>query len=494
MARPLQHWDLSLRLEPDLEGQAVFVRIARAIADDIRGGRLAKGARLPGSRALASTLAVHRNTVIAAYRELLAEGYLEARSGRGTFVSDALPDVMPRRLRPKNAPTLRPARPALELPARRVPAALYQPIPKGTLALYGGLPDARLVPSAALARAQRHALRHPELLGYGDPRGHERLRQALAIMLSARRGLALGPDDLVITRGSQMALALGAKAALAEGDVVAVEQYGYRPAWEAFSAAGARLLPVAVDQHGLCVDALQALCARQRVRAVYVTPHHQYPTTATLSAPRRLALLELAEREGLLVFEDDYDHEFHYEGRPILPLASADRAGVVVYVGTLSKVLAPGLRVGYMVAPRELLERVVAERFYLDRQGDLATEHALAELFEDGEIQRHVRRTRRLYQTRRDHFVALLGKTFGDALEFRVPNGGMALWAKVTAKWPVDRWLERAADEGVLFHLGRQFDFQGRPLQYVRFGYAGLTEPELSVAVKRLERAQRKLG
>lgn len=481
-----------MRLDEAAGAQAVFVQIARAIAEDIRRGRLQAGAALPGSRALARELAVHRNTVIAAYRELLAEGYLEALPGRGTFVARTLPDARPQHFAHGHKGG-RPTRPHFELPQRARTVAWFGAIPKGTLALYGGLPDVRLVPAAALARAYRRVLKQPSVLGYGDPRGHERLRSALAAMLAARRGLALGVDDIVITRGSQMALALGARVTLSPGDAVAVEALGYRPAWDALRAVGARLLPLPVDAEGLRVDRLAALCAKQPVRAVYLTPHHQYPSTATLSATRRLELLALAERQKLIVFEDDYDHEFHYEGRPILPLASADRAGSVVYIGTLSKVLAPALRIGFMVAPRELLERVTAERQVLDRQGDHATECALAELFEDGEIQRHLRRARRVYQARRDLFVELLQRRFGARLQFSVPRGGMALWAKVERSCSVGAWLERAGREGVLFHTGKQFDFEDRAIPYARFGFAGLNERELVEAAQRLERGWRSL-
>jgi GntR family transcriptional regulator/MocR family aminotransferase len=369
---------------------------------------------------------------------------------------------------------------------------MFAPLPKGTLALFGGLPDLRLLPGAAFARAYRRVLRRSDVLGYGDPRGHERLREALAIMLRASRGLNVSGGDILVTRGSQMALALGARAVIAPGDVIAVEAYGYRPAWTALRCAGARLIAVPVDRHGLRVDALAELCEREpRVRGVYVTPHHQYPTTATLSAPRRLALLELAARKRFAIFEDDYDHEFHYEGRPVLPLASADSAGTVVYVGTLSKVLAPALRIGYMVAPHDVLGRVTAERFYLDRQGDQVTECAVAELLEDGELQRHVRRTRRHYLRRRDAFVSALDRAFGDRLKYRVPQGGMALWAAVDARVSVERWLACSAERGVLFHVGKQFHFGERAVAFARMGYAALTEVEIAEAVRRLERAWR---
>jgi len=366
----------------------------------------------------------------------------------------------------------------------------FTPLPPGALALYGGIPDTRLLPREALARAYRRALRgRSDLLGYGDPRGEPRLRSALAEMLRTTRGLPVSAEELLLTRGSQMALALIGRVLIRPGDVIAVEALGYQPAWRALSQPGARLAPVPVDAQGLRVEALAELCSREPVRAVYVTPHHQYPSTVTMSAARRMALLELARERRFAIVEDDYDHEFHYEGRPVLPLASADHAGVVLYVGTLSKVLAPGLRAGYLVAPAAVREAVLAARFDLDRQGDRVGEHALAELIEDGELQRHFWRARRVYRARRDHFVNELRAHLAEWLSFSVPPGGMALWARVRSTLPVAAWHEQAARRDVLFQQGRLFTFDGRAVQYVRLGYGGLTEPEMSSAVARLREA-----
>ncbi|HEV8320630.1 MAG TPA: PLP-dependent aminotransferase family protein, partial [Myxococcota bacterium] len=304
--------------------------------------------------------------------------------------------------------------------------------------------------------------------------------------LSARRGLAADAGALVVTRGSQMALALVARALLRPGDVVAVEAYGYRPAWDALRLAGARLVPVPVDGEGLRVDLLES---RRHVRAVYVTPHHQYPTTVGLSAARRLRLLELARARRMAVLEDDYDHEFHYEGRPVLPLASADRAGVVVYVGTLSKLLAPGLRIGFAVAPEPLLARVAALRTLTDRQGDLAVEAAVAELLEDGEVQRHAGRARRTYQARRDALAAALRAELGGALSFDLPAGGMALWACTAPGVDADAWSARALARGVGLHPGRRFAFDGRARGALRLGFAAHDERTLREAVRRMAAA-----
>jgi GntR family transcriptional regulator / MocR family aminotransferase len=494
MDRPLGRpgsWDLRLAVDRDTS-LPVFLGIARAIADGARSGRLTPGSRLPGSRELSRSLGVHRNTVLAAYRELQAEGFLSTGQGRGTFIAESLPEVRPRRwLDPKADRPKRPVRPHFAFDGAPPPLP-FQQIPKGALALYGGIPDTRLVPRDALARAFRRALRRKsDLLAYGDPHGEPTLRAALAEMLRARRGLSIDADDVLVTRGSQMALALIGRALVRAGDVVAVEALGYQPAWRALAQEGAKLAPVPVDSEGLDVDALAELCDRSPVRAVYVTPHHQFPTTVSMSAARRMALLDLARRKRFAIIEDDYDHEFHYDGRPVLPLASADDYGVVLYVGTLSKVLAPGLRVGYLIAPEAFREAVACHRYDFDRQGDQVTERALAELIEDGELQRHVWRTRRVYEGRRAHCITELREALSEWLEFTTPSGGMALWGTVRPDLPVGRWHARAAERGVLFQPGHVFTFDQREIQRVRLGYCGLSEREMSVAIGRLKDAAR---
>jgi GntR family transcriptional regulator/MocR family aminotransferase len=325
------------------------------------------------------------------------------------------------------------------------------------------------------------------VLGYGDPRGHLRLRRALASMLVATRGLRIGADDVLATRGSQMGLELISRVLGGPGAVVAVEALGYRPAWRALAATGAELVPVSVDAEGLVVAELERVAERRPLRAVYVTPHHQYPTTATLSASRRLALLELGRRKRFAIIEGDYDHEFNYQGRPVLPLASADDAGVVVYLGTLSKILAPGLRLGYLVAPAQVLERCVVERQRIDRQGDLVTECAVAELLEEGELQRHVRRVRRIYQSRRDALVEALQRHLPGRLSAEPPPGGMALWARAEGV-DVERWAERAAAHGLGLYTARWFAFDGQPRPFIRLGFAVRSAEEMAQAIERLAR------
>jgi GntR family transcriptional regulator/MocR family aminotransferase len=481
----LRVWIFPIALDPD-DRLPLFVQIERAITGDVRRGRLRPGDLLPGTRTLARTLGVHRSTVVAAYEELIAQGWAAARRGGGTVVAAASPEPRPRRFalaRPALA-----VRAGFDVTPMELPST---PAPKpGVLALWGGVPDLRLAPAAALGRAWRRAVRGGRaLLGYAhDGRGEPRLRAALAGLLSAARGLAAQADDLLVVRGSQMSLELVARSLIRPGDLAVVEAPGYGPARLAFARAGARLVPVAVDREGVRVDAIEALAAREPVRLVYVTPHHQYPTTVTLSPSRRLALLDLAARRRIAIVEDDYDHEFHFDGRPLLPLASADPAGVVIYIGSLAKVLAPGLRLGYTVAPRAVLDRMAAERVLLDRQGDLVLERAVAEMIEDGELQRHVGRLRRIYQRRRDVLCELVAARLDGRLAFRRPPGGMALWTTAAAGIDVEAWAQKALSEGLMFQTGRAFDFQGRATPNLRLGFAIADEGELARAVEILVR------
>jgi GntR family transcriptional regulator/MocR family aminotransferase len=481
----MRGWDFPVSIDPQVT-VPIFMQIARAVCGDIRRGRLRPGDVMPGTRTLARTLGVHRNTVIAAYGELVAEGWITTENGRGTFVSKTLPDPRPRRFAAAVAASVTDDPAAFELGPGIVVERCFtsQPVAYNLT----GWPDLRLVPTKALARAWRRAIerRSRQALAYGPPEGHPRLRAALACMLSATRGLAVDESRLLITRGTQGALAVIAHALVKPGDVVAVENPGYRRGRQVLSLTGARLVPIPVDAHGLSIDQLSAVVEAQRIRAVFVTPHHQFPTTVTLSAARRVRLLELARRHRFAVIEDDYDHEFHYDGRPILPLASADTGGSVIYVGSLSKTLAPGLRLGYIAASPGVIAHLAEYRALLDTQGDQVLESAVAELLEDGEVQRHVRRVQRIYRVRRDAMAALLNRELREALTVTLPVGGTAFWIRVAPDVDIEQWSRQAAAQDVFVEPGDRFTFDGGPLPYIRLGFAGYREAELAEAVRRL--------
>ncbi len=484
---------LSITFDP---ARPRYRQLTDALIGAITTGRLQPGDRLPGSRQLALQLGVSRNTATAAYQDLEAEGWVTRTVGAGTRVNHKLPPAPP-------GPTPREGR----SPPRRPPAAGFRVLARGDQSPHAGLPpgattlrwdfgvpDVRLAPTDALARALRRALRTKAELVLQYQRGSDMvtppLPRALSRMLGTRRGMAAEPADILVTEGSQMALYLAGQALLAPGDTVVVEHPGYPGAWQVWESLGARIVSVPVDEGGLVVDDLADRLARGlRPRAVFVTPHHQFPTTVVLQADRRLRLLQLAQEHRFAIIEDDYDHEFHFDARPIPPLAALDDGGVVVYVGSLSKIVAPGLRAGYLVGPRDFIAAAAARSEVIRLQGNALMDRALAELFEDGEIQRHWRRGVKIYRRRRDHLAGLLRRRLGDALSFRVPEGGLALWARVHPSVDLTRWADRARDRGLVFRTGDVFYRAGTPPPCVRLGFARLGEDELSRAVDLLQAA-----
>jgi GntR family transcriptional regulator/MocR family aminotransferase len=469
----------------------MFQRIARAVVDDIRRGRLVAAQRLPGSRVLAEELGVHRNTVLAALAELAAQGWIVTHPARGTFVADSLPETPVTR-----APaTRRHGKLGFALPPEPPLSAIQiGEVGRGQLHLSAGVPDPRLFPVDALARAWRRAVRRDgrRLLTYASPEGHPALREALAAMMRAIRGMACTAEDVLVVRGSQMAIDLCARGLFAPGDRVAVEALGYRPSWDAMRLSGAELVPVPVDGSGLDIAALARAAVRKPLRAVYLTSHHQYPTTVTLAPARRLALAALAREHKLVVLEDDYDHEFAYEGRPVPPLAATDDGGHVIYLGTLSKILAPGLRLGFLIAPPPLIARLATLRAAMDRQGDRPMEAAVAELIEDGELERHVRRMRTAYMARRDALVEHLRTRLGGALRFEVPRGGISVWIEVAPDLDVARWFAACAARGVHISPGSRYTFDGADPGAFRLVFSALTPAELDRATKVMASALRR--
>lgn len=480
----LRPWDFKIVIRRNSKA-AVFLQIAHALIDEIKRGRLAPGTALPGSRELAESLEINRKTVIQAYAEMEAQGWVTSEKTRGTFVSAHLPEIAHSAKESRRGRI--PERPDFRMvgTAPNIPLILPE---KNMLVFDDGAPDTRQIPVNALARAYRNALGRRigrGRLGYGDPRGTEELRIALSNMLNIDRGLTTTPDNICLTRGSQMAIYLAARILAGPGDAVVMEQLSYPPAREAFRFAGAEVVPVGLDAQGMRVDELEKICRKKRVRAVYVTPHHQFPTTVLMKPERRLRLLALASQFGFAVVEDDYDHEFHFVHQPMLPLASFDMSGEVVYIGSLSKILSPSLRLGYLVGPKSFIDRAASEIMMIDRQGDPATEGAVSELIDSGELHRHTRKVMKLYSERREAFAGLLKTLFANRIEFTVPDGGLAFWVQF-GNTDLDRLAAAAIRHGVTILPASAFTTTPRPVHASRLGFASMDLPELKKATQRL--------
>jgi len=466
--------------------EPVYLQIAGMLLQLTKNGTLQSGVRLPSTRKLAQQLEVHRKTVVRAYDELLAQGWLESRSGDGTFVAKHVPESSPQRLLISAQKTLH---------ASKVAGFQIVDVPHLTreeinytyrLHLDDGLPDSRLAPLTELSRAYRSQLLtgNPYVkLGYSDTKGSPWLRDQLSDYLNESRGLRITKENILITRGSIMGIYLASTGLIKQGDHVVTGETSWRGADANFIQAGAILNRIPVDQSGIQTDELEKLCSKKTIRLVYVTSHHHYPTTVALSAERRLRLLKLSEKYGFIIFEDDYDYDFHYENKPLLPLASADESGMVLYCGSFTKSISPAFRVGYLVGPENVIHHLAQLRRVVDRQGDVILENAIAELLRDGIVQRHMRKSLRLYRQRRDFFCSLLKNELGKYIEFSIPDGGMAVWTKFDPGIDLVKLAAKALTKDLSFSNGLVHQHISGASLATRLGFASSTEKELTESV-----------
>ena len=412
------------------DGTPAYRQIADRVREAIAAGQLQPNDRLPSARSLAAQLGLARGTVDTAYALLAGEGFVQGRGPGGTVVSPLLPMPPPRRVTPPAVPIL--------------PGPMT-----GALPFRLGLPALDAFPrtlwSRLVARAARQA--GPAELAYPDPTGFPELREAVATYLRVARGIACSSAEVIITAGYQGALALIAHAMLAPDDRIWVEDPGYFLAREALARAGATLLPVPVDADGLHVAEAEAHLPGARFAVV--TPTHQAPTGVALSLPRRLALLDWATRTGAWIIEDDYDSEFRYTGRPLPALKSLDRSDRVLYVGSFSKVLFPGLRLGYLVPPAPLLGSLAAAARTLQAGPPVLEQRVVAAFMQAGHFGRHLRRMRSLYAARRAALADALGEAFGPRMSLTLQAGGMHLLARLADAPPDTEMVRRAAAAGL---------------------------------------------
>jgi GntR family transcriptional regulator / MocR family aminotransferase len=414
---------LHLSLERNV-GVPIFRQIYDGLRRAILDGRLRPGQRIPSTRGLAADLGVSRLPVLSAYDQLLHEGYLVGRTGSGTFVSTNIPDHLLR------SPAIRrpPPPPRAALRERVVP---NQPSPTSwsfpIVPYQVGLPALDLFPHTAWAKlvARQVRVETAEQLAYSDPAGMRGLRVAIAEHLRASRAVRCVADQVLIVPGSQAALRLAAAALLEPNDRVAIEEPGYFGARRALRSAGAQLVPVPVDAEGLNVATLQR--RGTNVRAVYVTPSHQYPLGMTMSASRRFALLDWAERQQAWILEDDYDSEFRYVSRPVGALQGMDARDRVIYIGTFSKALFPAVRVGYVVVPPPLWARFIEARFAFDLFTPTLYQRALSEFLRRGHFARHLRRMRSAYLERRNALLRGLARHCGELVRVHNSDAGLHL-------------------------------------------------------------------
>jgi GntR family transcriptional regulator/MocR family aminotransferase len=480
----LRPWGMNMPLRLDRGSrEPIYKQLERQLTEEIRFGRLSAGMALPSSRELAAALGINRKTVVLAYDNLVARGVLRSSPMRAVFVSD--PEAGRGAVATPLSADMRTLERRYEMAsdAGMIPMVLSGG-PVGSFD--DGLPDARILPARALGRAYRSTLveeAHHNRLSYGDPKGHPRLREAIVRLVNAERGLSIEVDNVCITRGSQMAILLATRILANPGDTVAMDELTYPPAYFAFTSMGCNVVPVRTDGNGFDVDHLEQICRRHRVKTVYLTPHHQFPTTVTLSPERRLRLLAIAEQFGFSVIEDDYDHDYNFDAKALLPMARFS-SSKVVYIGSFSKILSPHLRLGFVVALKETIDAFSKLVLLFDRQGDQIGELAIAQVIENGELARHARRALALYRTRRDAFAGALDDIFKDRIGYSRPAGGLAFWIEFKDERDILRIDRRAPELGLRLLLSQQFRLSDGARRGLRLGFASKTEAEAIASLR----------
>ncbi|MEN5301536.1 PLP-dependent aminotransferase family protein [Pseudomonas sp. TWI628] len=484
-------------------------QLYQALRARVLDGRLSSGTRLPATRDLARVLALSRNSVVRAYDQLYAEGYIESRVGDGTYVnrlpklstqlSTGLSLGLPTDLSTfclSDTEDLSSNQLSSEPLERLKNNHLPPPKSGAPRAFRVGIPAFDLFPFDVWAKLQAGFWRNPSpaKLGYGDPAGEPILRELIAAYLRRSRGLSCAAEQIVITSGAQQAISLCAQLLLQPGDGVAVENPGYRAAGHTFAVAGAKVTGVPVDEDGLDCQRLEQLAG---CRLAYVTPAHQYPTGVTMSLPRRLALLAWAERNDGWIIEDDYDGEYRYSGAPLTPLAALDRQGRVLYVGTFGKIAFPALRLGYLVLPPRLVQAFSQGRALAVRHSEVGTQCVMAEFMAQGHFQRHIRRMRKAALSRRNVLKA----------GWPVDVPGLGAMPEVAAGLHVKVDVDNVAREQALVATAEAVGVEVNPLSSywleesevpvdkragLVLGFAAVPEGEIAESLMRLRKAWRK--
>lgn len=470
----------------------LYKQLYERLRGTILAGQLERGARLPSTRTLASELGVSRTTTALAYEQLVSEGYLESRVGQGTAVARSLPAtlfhkqidrVLSERTdagKTSNIHLASRVRPLKEIP--------YPERREGRtgVTFRGGEPALDLFPyevwARLIARRARQSLR--EFAQYQPPAGYYPLREAIAAQIGITRAVRCTPEQIILTAGSQGALDLAVRTLLNPGEAAWLENPGYFGARGALLAAGARLVPVPVDEQGLVVESGRQRCPQARL--VSTTPSHQFPTGVTMSLGRRLSLLDWARQADAWILEDDYDSEYRFSGRPLEALQGLDHAGRVLYIGTFSKVLFPALRLGYLIAPLELVEPLLAMRRFMDVHIPILEQMALFDFMNEGHFARHLRHMLQYYRQRRDLLHRELRAQLGGLLEVHAPEAGMHLVGWLPPGKDDKRAAKLAAQVGIEVMAISTYSLEPLPRGGLVFGYAGTGEEAILPGVKKL--------
>ncbi|MBD5355585.1 MAG: PLP-dependent aminotransferase family protein [Bacteroides sp.] len=459
----LRKWDFKLELSKNKNNHLPLYRqIAQQIESLIISGILKPGDPLPGSRILAGQLGVSRKSVMKAIEILTLSGWILNKERSGAFVAPHNKDYVTK-----------------FLPQQNKSGETHSQI-----MIDDGTPDTHIAPMNELARAYRRVLNlkgRYNILGYNDPEGDYKFRTTISSMLNQERGLMTQPEEIIITRGSQMAIFMVAHAVLKPGDTVIMEYPCYDRAYKAFSKAGQKIIFIDVDDEGIKTQDISSILAEEP-KAIYLTPRHQYPTMAELSNYRRYQLAEWAITQNLLIIEDDYDCDFSFQDNPVMPLSALVAPGQYIYIGTFSKIIAPAIRIGFIATTKHHIDALRNLREIIDIQGDIVMETAILDLIEDGELTRHIKKSTEYYRQKRQLFIGLLHQHLNGLIDFSVPQGGLAIWIRLLESLNFKKLVEIMKRE----HIEIPVFTDSRGKIGMRFGYASVSERDMETVIKKL--------
>ena len=470
--------------------QALYLQLANQFIQLIKDRKLLPNTKLPGSRTLANLLTVHRKTIVACYEELLLQGWVESIAKKGTFVHADLPELFQQEF-VKSKAEKTPHKIGFQFYRSN---SLTRKLPESKedfMFLNDGISDARLTPTEDLARIYRRISSRKHIykdMSYGSTFGNEKLRKTLSNYLNETRGLNTSFENILITRGSQMGIYLSSKLLLNEDDNIVIGKTNYTSADASFLERKAKLIRISVDENGLVTQEIEQICKKKAIKAVYVTSHHHHPTTVTLSAERRIHLLNLSKKYNFAIIEDDYDYDFNYNHSPILPLASHDVNGNVIYIGSVCKTVAPVFRVGYLIAPKEFVNEAANQRRIIDRQGDALLELTFEEFIKNGDLDRHIKKVMKVYKARRDLFCSLLKERFSDVFRFEKPKGGMAVWLTLDEKYTWISVVDSAIKHKLEIGDYTRYDHANTKHNAIRMGFATYNEEEIYELINRFSK------
>lgn len=470
-------------------GRPIYLQLTAQYIALIKQGTLSANTKLPSSRLLSALLQIHRKTVIAAYDELQLQGWITTIPKKGTYVNAKLPIIIQEDFSTTKK-THKSKTAAFKFYKNEHLLSLNYNHDNDTIYTNDGTPDTRLAPLKELAIIYRNVTAKKNTLkyiNYGTPHGHPDLRANIAIYLNKTRGLKITKENVLITRGSQMGIYLSSQLLLRSTDIIAVGETNYNAADRTFLQHGANLKRIPVDSEGLNLSYLEKLCSKHTVKAIYITSHHHHPTTVTLSAERRVTILQLAKKYKFAVLEDDYDYDFHYNHSPILPLASHDSNGNVIYLGSICKSVAPVFRVGYMIATKDIIDEAATRRKYIDRQGDALLEMTFSKFIANGDLERHTNKVLKLYRQRRDLFCKLLKEQLSEFLTFEIPKGGMAVWVVLDKKYNWKEISTISEKQNLKIQNWENYDPTNSKHNGMRFGFASYTLEEIEILIKKLK-------